>query len=522
MLIDTSSRPLRPRRTAAPLPQPALPWIVLALVFALAGCGAGSVGAPPAPSPAPTLTAADVQALVQSAATAADGPMVISVVDRLGRILAIFRKTGAPATAAGNFGASVDANELAVSLARTAAFFSNDQAPLSSRTVRFISGVHFPPGVAFTSNAPLYGIEDTNRGCALSSNFISGQAVPPARSISGTQPGLGITTGKADANDSDANAVNPGGVPIFKGGHAVGGIGIAGVSGDVAEYAAFAAIAANGFAPTPAAPGVVIINGISLPFVNQTTLPTGVGLGTFTGSYFIGPIASASAPPDGFLVSPAAGPLGGLSVSDVSQIVSNAAATAGLTRAVIRLPIGSRTSMVIAVADLDGTIIGLYRMPDATVFSVDVAATKARNMVYFNSAGRAVADLPGVPIGTAVTNRTIGFGAQPFYPPGIDGSQPGPFFPLYTHDVASPCTQGSQPTGPNQSGIVFFPGSLPLYRNGALVGGLGVSGDGVDQDDYVSSAGAAGFEAPAAIRADQLTVQGVNLPYLSFPRNPTN
>ena len=88
--------------------------------------------------------------------------------------------------------------------------------------------------------------------------------------------------------------------------------------------------------------------------------------------------------------------------------------------------------MAIAVADLDGTIIGLYRMPDATVFSIDVAATKARNMVYFNSATRSTADLPGVPIGTAVTNRTIGFGAQPLFPPGIDGTQPGPFFTLYT------------------------------------------------------------------------------------------
>ena len=82
--------------------------------------------------------------------------------------------------------------------------------------------------------------------------------------------------------------------------------------------------------------------------------------------------------------------------------------------------------MVIAVADLDGTIIGLRRMTDSTVFSIDVAATKARNMVYFNSASRTAADLNQVPMGTAVTNRTIGFGAQPLFPPGIDGSGRGP------------------------------------------------------------------------------------------------
>ena len=47
----------------------------------------------------------------------------------------------------------------------------------------------------------------------------------------------------------------------------------------------------------------------------------------------------------------------------------------------------------------------------------------------------------------------------------------------------------------NQSGVVFFPGSAPLYRNGVMVGGLGVSGDGVEQDDYVTAGGAAGLRA---------------------------
>jgi hypothetical protein len=54
------------------------------------------------------------------------------------------------------------------------------------------------------------------------------------------------------------------------------------------------------------------------------------------------------------------------------------------------------------------------------------------------------------------------------------------------------------------------------------VGGLGVSGDGVDEDDYVTNGGAAGFEAPTNIRADQVIDQGVRLPYFKFPRNPTD
>jgi uncharacterized protein GlcG (DUF336 family) len=187
------------------------------------------------------------------------------------------------------------------------------------------------------------------------------------------------------------------------------------------------------------------------------------------------------------------------------------------------LPLGSRTRMAIAVADLDGTIIALHRMPDSTVFSIDVAVAKSRNVIFFSGHNRTADDLPGVPMGTAVTNRTIGFGAQPIYPPGIDGTTPGPFFQLYETDTSKPCTQGSDTANPkNQNGIVFFPGSLPLYKNGVLVGGLGVSGDGVDQDDFVTSAGAAGFDAPANIQADQIIDEGVRLPYLKFPRNPTD
>jgi uncharacterized protein GlcG (DUF336 family) len=240
------------------------------------------------------------------------------------------------------------------------------------------------------------------------------------------------------------------------------------------------------------------------------------------------PRASNGPPPDGYLVGPTAGTVGGLTAAEVTSIITDAVGTACQTRGVIRLPIGSRARMVIAVADLDGTIIGLFRMHDSTIFSIDVAATKARNVIYFSGPNRTTSDLPGVPMGTAVTNRTIGFGAQPFYPPGIDGSSSGPFFNLFQQDTASPCTEGahiaSGMMGPqfNQSGIVFFPGAVPLYINGQLVGGLGVSGDGVDQDDFVTAGGMAGFEAPANIRADQVFDENVRLPYLKFPRNPTD
>jgi uncharacterized protein GlcG (DUF336 family) len=501
-----------------------------ALVVLLVGCGGSAgaststIGGTSSVAATSALSAGDVQNVVQAAAEAVDSnSMVIAVVDRGGIVLAVYRKPGAGSSDVGNFSANVDVNDLAVALARTAAYFSNDQAPLSTRTVRFISGIHFPPGVSDAPPADLYGIENTNRGCTLTANYLPGQAIRPSMSLSGGF-GLGIITGKADGSDSNPNALSPGGVPLFRNGVVVGGVGVAGVAADIAEYAAYAAATTNGFGPAPAPPGVVFLGGIALPFVNQTTRPAGTNAGTFTGGFLIGPTGSLGQPAEGDLIAPTAGPLGGLSATDVQQILNNAEATANQTRAAIRLPLGSKTKMVIAVADLDGTLIGLRRMADSTVFSIDVAATKARNMVYFNSAARIAADLNQVPMSTAVTSRTISFGAQPLFPPGVDGSGPGPFYNLFVQDLANPCTQGYEAgaANVNKSGIVFFPGSVGLYRNGALVGGLGVSGDGVDQDDYVTAGGGAGFEAPTQIRADQVLISGVRLPYLLFPRNPTN
>jgi len=520
-------------------------WLAVAFCAGLGACGGGSSGsggggsASTDPPPATeTLTQADVQMVVQAAATAAQSDsMAIAVVDRMGRILAVYVGPSASPTSPGNFGAMVPTPDLAVALARTGAFFSNDQAPLSSRTVRFISGIHFPPGVVNTASAALYGIENTNRGCSLAASIDT--IVPPATTIAGASPGYGVITGKANLDDSDASAVNPGGVPIFKNGQEVGGIGVAAADPDTAEYVAYTAAgmtalsgpsAGTGGVGFPAfpAPGIVSIEGITLPFVNQTTPPSGVSSGTFNPANFtVGPVASPGVPPEGVLITATNGLVGGLTAAQVTQIINGAVATANQTRTQIRLPIGARAKMTIAVSDLDGTLIGLYRMTDGTVFSIDVAATKARNVIYFSGMNRQVADLNQVPLGTAVTNRTIGFGAQPLFPSGIDGTPPGPFFDLYKQDTKNACTQGFQvPSAAwpkmNQSGVVFFPGSEPLYINGVLVGGLGVSGDGVDQDDYVTAGGAAGFEAPTDIRADQIVIDGVRLPFLKFPRNPTD
>ena len=483
------------------------------------------------------LSQADVCAIVQGAAASVSSPLVIAVTDRQGNILAVYDKANAPTTAIGNFSVTVSAHELAVSLARTGTFFANDQAPLSSRTVRFITETHFPPGVQDTFNDGQYGIENTNRGCpfnqALSPGvpltpfnvtLLPGQNLPRSTSIDGTGPGLGITTGKASVYDSDQNAVNPGGIPIYKNNIEVGGIGVVAPTGPmsaaIAEYAAFIGAEtppAKIYAPPP---GIVLAGGVALPFINQTTMPAGETTGSPNdGTYFVNPMNSPAPDPVGNLIAVRDGMY--LTAEDVNSIITLANAEAAQTRAVIRLPPGAKAKFVISIADLDGSMLGIYREPDATIFSIDVSVAKSRNVIYFSQyPGN---DLPGIPAGTAVTNRTINFGAQPNFPPGIDGTAPGPFFNLFQFDVANPCTMGSNTVfSPlNQNGVLFFAGSLPLYKNGMLVGGLGVSGDGVDQDDFVTAAGAINFQAPANIRADQITIRGVRMPYQKFPRDPT-
>jgi uncharacterized protein GlcG (DUF336 family) len=262
------------------------------------------------------------------------------------------------------------------------------------------------------------------------------------------------------------------------------------------------------------------------------------------------PYLDGSQVPVGWLVTPHDGT--GLTAADVVQIITQGINQANQTRAAIRLPPGSTAKMIFAVSDTNGNILGLYRMPDATVFSLDVAVAKSRNTAYYaNPAQLQPQDqVPGLPAGAAVSNRTIRYLALPNFPEGINGAPPGPFSilndpgtnPQNGLEIGPPLpasvfqsVQGFAAFHPaanfrdsvnpaNQNGIVFFPGGVPLYKiiNGVatLVGGLGVSGDGVDQDDVVTFAAAVGYTPPANITADNFFVQGVRLPYQKFDRNP--
>ncbi|MFO0935611.1 MAG: heme-binding protein [Gemmataceae bacterium] len=613
---------------------------------------------PPPPGalglPQETLSATDVDALLKRAAAASPtSDAIIAIVDRNGRILGVRVEGGVAPEITGNNANLVFAVDGALSLARTGAFFANNGAPLTSRTIQYISqttitqrevesnpniadpnstvrgpgfvapvgiGGHFPPGIAFTPQVDLFGIENTNRDgtmhldsggnlVALPERFNTDPAYTAQKLFA--PDSYGFVSGLLPTAQNRGIATLPGGIPIYKNGQVVGGIGVffPGKTGYAteensklsatydptkpdrsleAEFIAFAAAGGvRGFAPVGTLGGVDLPPGVQIPGAEQfdslridlvgiqldvfgpggldagrTALldeakainagtgnpndgtdlvvnPAGVGSATF--------LQAGLAVPDGWIVTPHDGV--GITKAQVEQIINDGIAQADLTRAAIRLPASSRSKMVFAVSDLQGNVVGLYRMPDATVFSIDVAVAKSRNVSYYADPSQlqAIDQLPGVPAGTAFTNRTFRYLANPRYPTGIDGSESGwfsvlrdggtdPLTGLNTgaplpasafqsvlgYDSFNPGTNFHSPFNRlNQNGIVFFPGSAPIYKGKALIGGFGVSGDGVDQDDVVTAAGAASYQVPSGtLRADDIVYRGVRLPYQKFNRNP--
>jgi uncharacterized protein GlcG (DUF336 family) len=216
-------------------------------------------------------------------------------------------------------------------------------------------------------------------------------------------------------------------------------------------------------------------------------------------------------------------------VADVTNIITAAANRARTTRAGIRLPRGVPMQVFITVVNnpnsngVPPTVLGTFcTPPDTPLFSWDVAVQKARTAVFFSDNTR------------AYSARTVGFLAEGLYPPGINGTPPGIFSGLqerfsvitsnsfaFTNPVSYAVFMTSTNVDPNlPNGITIFPGRFPIYRNGVLIGPVGVSGDGVDQDDLVAASGASVFLPPVPIRADQTQYRGARLPFAKFPRNP--
>jgi uncharacterized protein GlcG (DUF336 family) len=499
------------------------------------------------------LTLADVQQVIAQAASRAQiiSPnSVIAVTDREGYVLGVWTVNGATNTTP----AFTDLVANAIARAGTAAFLSSDQHAFTTRTAGFIVQQNFPPGVRNRPPGPLVGVNFSN---------LPFSDVNRLKDPATYNPGLtnGLNGGAVPTPITGGLAGVPGGVPLFKGGKLVGGVGVAGdghsaldinpeivAAPDTDEAVALAG--QIGFMPAETILGShVTLDGIRLPYVassaeagpaasfgsigaNMPAFPVTAGPGTivYPALNFGGAQGELRIPivgdPSGVALP---GGVARLSTSEVTNIIAAAANRAMSTRSGIRLPRGQHAQVFITVvnnpnaAGSPPVILGSFcTSPDATRFSWDVSAQKARTAVFFSNTNR------------AYSARTVGFLAQSMYPPGIAGTAPGLFFELQerfsiitatpvvaTNPVNGAVFTTSTSVNPNlPNGITIFPGGFPLYRDGVLIGAIGVSGDGIEQDDIISATGASLFPAPDPIRADRSQYRGARLPYAKFPRNP--
>ncbi len=492
------------------------------------------------------MTLADVQTVVAQAVTRASQVSpnsVIAVLDREGNVLGVWNVNGSVVPTA-------DVIAAAVSKAGTAAFLSSSEQALTSRTAGYIVQQNFPPGVQNKPPGPLVGVNFSN----LPFSDINKFKGPGSAVAFNGQPGLSLTPVPGTSLSGA-----PGGVPLYKGGVLIGGVGVTGDGteniqveqiSDVDEDVALAG--QSGYAPAEQFLGShVFIDGIRLPYVNSTTsLGTVTPFASLPGNAVAGYPLTAS--PAAFAYpTPGLGGTSGelrqpirrdpllddadgsndtidgqarLTAAEVTSILTQAAARARTTRAGIRLPRGKNAQVFISVvnnpnqAGVAPAVLGVYcTSPDATRFSWDVSVQKARTAIFFSSNAR------------AFSVRAVGFMAQGLYPPGIANTAPGIFFGLQERfsmftgtNVLNGAVITTPPTlNPNlPNGITIFPGGFPLYRNGVLIGAIGVSGDGVDQDDIIAASGTTDFLAPTSVRSDRVFYRDSRPPYAKFPRNP--
>tara|TARA_R100001244_G_scaffold39766_7_gene35899 strand:+ start:25342 stop:27360 length:2019 start_codon:yes stop_codon:yes gene_type:complete len=646
-----------------------------ALILTSCGGGGGSndFGGTPSPAPAPTptptptgfvapaqrsLTVADVQTIIAQAAGEAQArnlPSVIAVVDRVGNVLAVFDMNGSnsgsseiavssrqiggvagPGNTVGLQGAMVPASTAAIAKAITGAYLSSGGNAFSSRTASQIAQEHFPPAPTTVGleSGPLFGVQFSQLPCSdLSQRFNTmggaGSMIGPKRSP------LGL-------------AADPGGLPIYKDGVVVGGIGIMGdgdyafdpnildVDNDAEEAIALAGI--QGFAPpasitanrisvdgtslrfsdivvsdlSPLQGNFAAINGTLGNLVSVTGYTDGsIIAGTAYGTEASGIRASKASEfsnSDAFVLTDGTGanrfPIRAgtdgaaittpLTAAEVRAILEEAFIIFSRARAQIRQPLDSRMQATVSVVDTYGQILGIVRTPDGPIFGTDVSLQKARTAAFFSNAA-AAQQLLNTPVVPGITNvpayvqrvrtflgdpnaltGTVAFAdrsggnlSRPYFPDGEVGRPPGPlsvaqssqFSPFAvglqldlvvpnigahlefvrsngaSADTPQRCTQVPAIAGTGgqvrlANGIQIFPGSVPIYRGDKLIGGIGVSGDGIDQDDMASFLGLhnAGVRlgsignAPKAIRADNVVVNlgnaNVRLRYVNCPFAP--
>ena len=178
---------------------------------------------------------------------------------------------------------------------------------------------------------------------------------------------------------------------------------------------------------------------------------------------------------------PAAG-AEGLTDAELQGIIDAAVAAAEQTPSLLRVDAQGTpqpTRMHIAIVDPNGHLLALHSMENAWTIALDVALGKA-----YTAAGLSSDE-------NAISSRSLGFLTQP------GGG---------AWNVGNSNDPGTGDETVEERGLIEIPGGLPLYKNGVLVGGIGVSGDGGDQDEDVAEAAVVGFEPPAVIRIDCVLV----------------
>src|SRR5581483_10329795 len=336
------------------------------------------------------LSQAEVEQIIAQAVAQAEATNLrasIAVVDAEGRILGVFNMTGAPTNTrvgtlrprctpngdarpplpCGLEGVSVPICTAAISKAVTGSFLSSQGHAFSTRTASFIVQEHFPPGVNFQASGPLFGVQFSQLLCS---------------DVNPKAP-LGLSA-------------DPGGLPLYKSGIKVGGIGVEGDGRytadldpsdlDVTAEELAALAGTRGFeAPAQITGDKIIVNGIRFPYTNASVPPSAnvrpfnqlagavtpcvcVNPQNPTPATCLAPLTTRSSQPSEFITATLPGAPAGrintrlfpngvnsygstpdLSRDEVIRILAQAAKQASITRAAIRQPENSPAEVNITV-----------------------------------------------------------------------------------------------------------------------------------------------------------------------------